>query len=169
MTRDLAQLEVIETLETEMRTPKSTAVAGIAAGLIALGWSFREAQFAAAAGKRVPSATVNQTDVKMNDADYEGKPTGKAGIIVDGETDGTKSLQVGCFLLPPGQTPHPPHRHVDEELLLVTKGTGEIFCDGKTTQVKPGAVMYTDPNVEHAIKNTGSQMLEFYWVKYVPK
>jgi hypothetical protein len=29
--------------------------------------------------------------------------------------------------------------------------------------------MYCDPNVEHAIKNTGQRPVEFYWVKYIPK
>jgi quercetin dioxygenase-like cupin family protein len=152
-----------------MKIHSSTLVTGTVALGLAVGWSFREAQHAAAAGKRVPNATVNQADVKMNPAEYEGKPTGEAGIILDGETAGTKSLQVGRFVLPPGQTPHPPHRHPDEELLIVTRGSGEIFCDGKTTQARPGAVMFTDPNVEHAIKNTGERPLEFLWVKYVPK
>jgi mannose-6-phosphate isomerase-like protein (cupin superfamily) len=78
-------------------------------------------------------------------------------------------MQVGRFLLNPGTEPHPPHRHVDEELLIVSRGQGEIYCNGKTYPVKPGAVMYCDPNIEHGINNTGTRPIEFFWVKYTPK
>ncbi len=142
---------------------------GTLVGFLVLGWGFREAQFAQAQGKRVPNATWNLAELKVTDADYEGKPTGKAAVFIDGETAGTRSMHVGRFLLNPGAEPHPPHRHVEEELLIVTRGSGEIYCNGKTYPVKPGAVMYTDPNVEHGIKNTGDRPIEFYWVKYVPR
>lgn len=148
---------------------KSTLITGTLALGLAVGWSLREAHFASAAGKRIPNTTVNIADVKLTDADYEGKKTGQLGVLLDGETAGTKTMQVGRFLLEPGAAPHPPHKHVDEELLIVTRGSGEIFVDGKTTPVRRGAVMFTDPNVEHSIKNTGERPLEFYWVKYVPK
>lgn len=147
---------------------KSALATGLVAATLALGWSLREAQWARAQGKHIPNTLVNQSDVKMDDATYEGKPTGKAGVILDGNTAGTQSMQVGRFLLNPGAEPHAPHRHPDEEILIVTRGTGQIVCAGKNYEVKPGAVMYADPNVEHGIKNTGTRPLEFYWVKYVP-
>lgn len=141
---------------------------GLLIAALAVGWSLREAQFAAAQGKKVANGVVNRADVTRNDAQDAGKATGKAGVYVDGATAPTKNLQVGRFTLNPGATPHAPHRHADEELMLVARGTGEIFCDGKTYPVRPGALMFADPNVEHAIKNTGEMPLEFYWVKYLP-
>jgi mannose-6-phosphate isomerase-like protein (cupin superfamily) len=105
----------------------------------------------------------------MDDHVYAGVPRGKAGLYADGATPALRKLQVGRFLLSPGQEPHPPHRHVDEEVLIVSRGKGEVIVDGKTTPVTDGAVMYTDPNVEHGIKNTGDRPLEFYWIKYIPQ
>jgi mannose-6-phosphate isomerase-like protein (cupin superfamily) len=90
-------------------------------------------------------------------------------VYFDGESAANETMQVGRFILNPGTEPHPPHRHVDEELLIVSRGTGEMYTNGKTYPIKPGAVMYCDPNVEHGIKNTGTQPIEFYWVKYVPR
>ena len=148
-------------------TRKNASWAVLTAAL-ALGWSLREGQFARAQGKRVPNSTVNAADVTMQDAQNEGKTTGKAGVYLDGETTGTRSLQVGRFLLNPGAEPHAPHTHPEEELLIVTRGTGEIVCGGKTYPVRPGAVMFADPNVEHGIKNTGTRPIEFYWIKYIP-
>ncbi|MFN3652696.1 MAG: cupin domain-containing protein [Armatimonadota bacterium] len=151
------------------RVNVGTLATGTVAVLLAAGWSVREAQFASAQAKRVASSTVNAAEVQMGDHVDQGKTAGKAGVYVDGSTAGLRKMQVGRFLLNPGATPHAPHRHADEEVLIVSRGTGEIECDGKTTAVKPGAVMFTDPNVEHGIKNTGTQPLEFYWVKYVPE
>jgi mannose-6-phosphate isomerase-like protein (cupin superfamily) len=152
-----------------MRPHSSTLITGALAVGLAAGWGLREAHFAQAQGKRVPSTTVNAADVKAQDAQFEGKNTGKAAVYLDGETAGNRSLQVGRFLLNPGAEPHRPHKHVEEELLIVSRGQGEIYCDGKTYPVRAGSVMFTDPNVEHGIKNTGERPIEFYWVKYVPK
>jgi mannose-6-phosphate isomerase-like protein (cupin superfamily) len=152
-----------------LTTKHSNLLLAALSAALALGWSLREAEFARAAGKRLPNTTLNLSDVKVTPADYEGKPTGKAAVYFDGESASLKNLQVGRFLLNAGSEPHPPHRHVDEELLIVSQGTGEMYTNGKTYPIKPGAIMYCDPNVEHGIKNTGKQPLEFFWVKYVPR
>lgn len=151
------------------RINRSTLITGLVAASLALGWSLREAQFARAAGKKVPNGTVNISDVPLTQAEYEGKKTGQMSVLLDGETPANQSFQVGRFLLDPGTQPHPPHTHVDEELLLVTRGQGEIYVGDKTTPAKRGAVMYVDPNVPHGIKNTGATPLEFYWIKYIPR
>lgn len=148
---------------------KSTWVTGGLAAALALGWSLREAHFAQAGGKKVPNTTVNVADFPLQDAEYEGKKTGQMAVLLDGETAANKTFQVGRFLLEPGTQPHPPHTHVDEELMIVTRGQGEIYVGDKTTPVRRGAVMYADPNVPHGIKNTGTRPLEFYWIKYIPR
>ena len=75
----------------------------------------------------------------------------------------------GRFILEPGKTNHLPPLHVEEEVLIVESGEGEIFCDGKTTRVGPGTIMYTTPNVPHGIKSTGTSPLTFAFVKWVGK
>ena len=65
------------------------------------------------------------------------------------------------------QEPHPIHQHPEEEVLIVTSGQGEISCDGKKTVVAPGSVMYAGPNAPHGIKNTGKDVLTFYYVKWI--
>lgn len=141
---------------------------GLLVAGLALGWSVREAQFATAQGKRLPNTTIHAADVQPQPAMDNGKVVGHAQVLLDGATAGTKSMQVGRFALQPGESPHAPHRHMEEELLIVTRGQGKILCDGKEYDVRPGSVMYCDPNVEHGITNLGERPLVFYWVKYVP-
>jgi len=155
-------------MRVDLRRHLGTCLTGTLAVALAAGWSAREAQFAQAQGKRIPNTTVNAAGVKMMPAQDQGKVAGKAGVYLDGATAATSNMQVGRYILNPGASPHPPHQHPDEELLIVTKGTGEILVEGKKYPVKPGAVMFADPNVEHGITNTGEKPIEFFWVKYLP-
>ena len=72
-------------------------------------------------------------------------------------------------MLEPGATPHPPHRHPEEEFMIVASGIGVIEVDGKQTPVGPGAIMYCGSNVSHGIVNTGAIPMTFYWSKWTAK
>ena len=87
----------------------------------------------------------------------------------NGPTDQLSGLCAGMCVLEPGSTPHPPHTHPEEEFMIVASGTGEIECDGKTTQVGPGAMMYCAGMVVHGITNTGKVPMIFYWSKWLAK
>lgn len=136
---------------------------------LAMGWAWREVAHARERAAAVASETVNLDDITMSVYEDEGKPVGKIGVYFDGETDGTQSLVTGRFVIDPGKSPHPPHVHPDEEILIVASGHGEIFCEGETTKVGPGSAMYSAPNVPHTIINTGDEPLTFYFMKWIPK
>lgn len=87
----------------------------------------------------------------------------------NGPTDQLSGMCAGMCVLEPGASPHPPHRHPEEELLIIASGTGEIECAGKTTEVGPGAVMYCAGDVLHGVKNTGKVPMTFYWSKWLAK
>jgi mannose-6-phosphate isomerase-like protein (cupin superfamily) len=140
----------------------------LAVGLGA-GWLARESAFARSRAEMVKSATINVGEVKMDDLVYQGAVAGKAGVYISGDTPGSTKFVTGRFVLAPGKTPHAPHVHPEEEVMVVESGQGEIFCDGKTTKVGPGSVMYTTPNASHGITNTGPEPIVFYWVKWQAK
>ena len=90
-------------------------------------------------------------------------------IHYNGPTDQLSGMCTGMLILDPGATPHPPHQHPEEEILIVADGTGEIECAGKITQVGPGAIMYCAGDVMHGIVNTGKVPLTFYWSKWMAR
>jgi len=94
---------------------------------------------------------------------------GEHRIYFQGATEGLKNLIVGSLALKPGQQPHPPHTHVDEEVIVLVEGTGEINLNGKSSRVGPGEVMYAAPNCLHGIRNTGSTPLTLYYFKWIAK
>ena len=90
-------------------------------------------------------------------------------VHYNGPTDQLSGMCTGMAVLDPGASPHPPHRHPEEEFLIIADGTGEIECDGKTTQVGPGDIMYCAGNVLHGVTNTGPVPMTFYWSKWLGK
>jgi mannose-6-phosphate isomerase-like protein (cupin superfamily) len=91
----------------------------------------------------------------------------KVFVYYNGPTDQLSGVSAGACILDPGKSPHPPHRHLEEEFLIVGEGTGEIECDGKITKVGPGAMMYCAGNTLHGITNTGHVPMTFYWSKWL--
>ncbi|QEH37040.1 Cupin domain protein [Aquisphaera giovannonii] len=143
-------------------------LAGLALALGA-GWGFRELAHAREWAVVLTSRTMTVGQVPMKVYEDQGKPVGHIGLYTEGESPGCASLVTGRFVIDPGKSPHQPHVHPDEEVLIVASGEGEIICDGKTTKVGPGSVMYSTPNVPHGINNTGAEPLTFYFMKWLPK
>ncbi|MFO0950853.1 MAG: cupin domain-containing protein [Isosphaeraceae bacterium] len=148
---------------------RSTVLLTVACGALAIGWAARERAFALDRAEAVKSMTVTLDQVKMADYKADGEVVGHAGAYVQGDTPGSTRFITGRFVLEPGKSPHPPHVHAEEEVMVIESGTGEIFCDGKTTKVGPGSVMYTTPNAPHGIVNTGKEPIVFYFIKWEGK
>lgn len=105
----------------------------------------------------------------IDDVTPELTPGCRVFVHYNGPTDQLSGMCTGMVVLDPGATPHPPHRHPEEEFLIISEGTGEIECDGKITPAGPGAIMYCAGNVLHGITNTGKVPMTFYWSKWTAK
>jgi mannose-6-phosphate isomerase-like protein (cupin superfamily) len=140
----------------------------VAAGLV-VAWGSREALHARERAEVVGSQTVTLGDVKLSPYLVDGKKIGELGIYINGDTPGSSQFVTGRLLLNPGESPHPPHVHPEEEVMIIEQGEGDIVVDNKVTKVGPGSVMYTTPNVSHGIVNTGKVPIVFYFMKWVGK
>ncbi len=134
-----------------------------------MGWASRELAFAREKAEALRSGTFTIDSVKMEPHTDKGQVVGSAGLYLAGDTPASTKFVTGRFVLPAGKTPHAPHTHAEEEVMIIESGNGEIFCDGKTTKVGPGSVMYTTPNASHGITNTGDTPIVFYFVKWEAK
>jgi mannose-6-phosphate isomerase-like protein (cupin superfamily) len=93
-------------------------------------------------------------------------PFGETTVYFEGKTDELPYMEAGSVLLHPGQEPHPPHQHPEEEFVIIGEGHGHILVGGENTAVGPGTLMYSESNKLHGIKNTGTQPLRFYFCKW---
>lgn len=123
-------------------------------------------RLAALAALPVSAAKLPDTTFSPKDAKLTREPFGDLLIYFDGPTDQLSAMTAGNLKLKAGATPHEPHRHPEEEFLLVTEGTGEISLDGKITKVGPGSMMYCAANKVHGIVNTGKTPMLFYFYKW---
>ncbi len=76
-------------------------------------------------------------------------------------------LEIHATTLDPGKQSHPPHRHANEEVIIVDQGTVEAFGDGKWTRVGPGSVIFNAANSLHAIRNAGAGPATYHVVSFV--
>jgi mannose-6-phosphate isomerase-like protein (cupin superfamily) len=114
------------------------------------------------AGKStIPNATLGEGQAKLTR-----EPFGDLRIYFSGATDQVQSMTAGSLRLKPGKSPHSPHEHSEEELMIVTEGMGEIILEGRVTKVAPGCMMYCAAGRVHGITNTGKSPLLFYFYKW---
>ena len=123
--------------------------------------AFQAMAGAVLAADKVPNVTMDKGQAKVTK-----EPFGDLRIYFDGKTDQLGAMTFGSLLLKAGMTPHPPHQHPEEEIMVVTEGTGEISVEGKVTKVAAGASMYCAANKLHGIVNTGKTPLLFYFFKW---
>ncbi|MBB5057863.1 quercetin dioxygenase-like cupin family protein [Granulicella aggregans] len=108
--------------------------------------------------------------VKRESLQAEGAaPGAKAYVNFNGPTRQLAALASGLVELEPGAKPHPPHRHPEEEIMIVGEGSGEFSINGVATQVKTGDMLFAEANVLHGVLNTGTTRMTFYFVKMMAK
>lgn len=76
-------------------------------------------------------------------------------------------LEVHATTLNPGLASHPPHRHANEEIILVDQGTLDVFGNGVWKTVGPGSVIFNASNSLHGVKNAGTTPATYHVISFV--
>jgi len=84
--------------------------------------------------------------------------------ILKGVTHSGAHIEVHESTLAPCAMPHPPHHHVNEELILLSEGTIDMTIAGKTTRLGPGSAAFVHSNEEHGTKNPGRVPARYFVV-----
>ena len=73
------------------------------------------------------------------------------------EAPTTNLDQLECHVttLNPGEAPHAPHQHPEEELIIVKEGTIEAMQNGVTKRAGPGSMIFEASNDLHGLRNVG--------------
>jgi XRE family transcriptional regulator, regulator of sulfur utilization len=98
----------------------------------------------------------------------EETPTGaKRNIFLD-RTATLDQLSCHATTVNPGQASHPPHKHVEEELIIIKEGAFEVMQNGKVSEAGPGSVIFEASNEMHGMRNVGDTPGTYFVVKFWP-
>ena len=75
-------------------------------------------------------------------------------------------LECHVTTLNPGESPHPPHSHPDEELIIVKEGTVEALVNGEMKRVGPGSVIFQASNQVHGLRNVGDGPATYHVIRW---
>lgn len=92
--------------------------------------------------------------------------TGEVRKVFQAPTATLDELECHITTLRPGESPHAPHQHADEEIIVIKEGTIETFQDGKTSRVGPGSIIFQAANKMHAVKNVGDTPATYFVFKW---
>ena len=75
-------------------------------------------------------------------------------------------LECHVTTLNPGEAPHPPHKHPDEELIIVKEGLVESNLNGQIRRLGPGSVIFQASNQMHGLRNVGQTPATYHVIKW---
>jgi quercetin dioxygenase-like cupin family protein len=94
--------------------------------------------------------------------------TGSSRPIVRQPTATLDELEMHVTTLNPGRSSHAPHKHTNEELLILKEGTLEALVDGQWKKVEPGSIVFQASNSCHGVRNIGKTQATYHIVNWSP-
>ena len=106
----------------------------------------------------------------FNWADLKAKPTksGEVRAVFNSPTPTLAGFECHITTLNPGESPHAPHRHPDEELMVIKEGTLEALQGDHTNIVTKGGIIFEASNELHGLRNIGTNPATYYVFKFSP-
>jgi XRE family transcriptional regulator, regulator of sulfur utilization len=94
--------------------------------------------------------------------------TGEVRSLYNGPTATVNQLEMHVSTLNPGLASHPPHRHVNEELIILREGECETLSGGEWVKVEPGSVVFNASNSLHGFRNVGRVPAVYHVINWSP-
>lgn len=93
--------------------------------------------------------------------------TGERRDVFDSPTTTMANFECHVTTIRGGETPHAPHRHADEELMIVKEGQLDVTINGRTERAGPGSIIFCGSNDEHGWRNAGDTPATYYVIRMV--
>jgi quercetin dioxygenase-like cupin family protein len=111
---------------------------------------------------------LGPTVFNWNDMKPVKTATGEVRSLCKSPTATLDQLEMHVTTLNPGQTSHPPHRHVNEELIIIREGDCETLSSGNWVKVGPGSVVFNASNSLHGFRNIGTTPATYHVINWSP-
>ena len=116
---------------------------------------------ALAAAQQLPKGLPSRV-FKYDDLPVRVNGENKSRAVMKGETHSGFQIELHMTELGPGQAPHPPHKHVHEEMLMLKDGSLDVTISGQTTHVSAGSIVYVASNEMHGWRNPATGPAQYF-------
>jgi XRE family transcriptional regulator, regulator of sulfur utilization len=112
------------------------------------------------------SAVLSSSIFDWNTLSAQPNKTGAVRRVVQSPTATLDELEIHITTLNKGESPHAPHQHPAEELIIVKEGTVESLVNGETRRVGPGSIIFQASNQMHSIRNVGDAPATYHVIQW---
>ena len=143
-----------------MLTPRDFIVATVAV--------FGTVAVMAFAQSTKPKPVMHSSVFAWDNLKVESKPTGERREVFDAPTATLDRFECHITTLNPGEAPHAPHRHPEEEMMILKEGTLDVLQNDKTTRLEAGGIIFCASNELHGLRNVGKDRATYFVFKFYP-
>lgn len=105
---------------------------------------------------------------QWNELKAEPTKVGERRNVCDAPTATLERFESHITTINPGEAPHAPHKHPEEELMILKEGVVEVVQEGRTNRVEAGGIIFCASNEMHGLRNVGSTRATYYVLKFYP-
>ena len=120
----------------------------------------------AAHAQEKPAAILKSTLFDWSSWPVRNTDVGQSRQVVRQPTLTLDELEMHVTTLNPGLASHPPHKHANEELLILKEGSLEALVDGQWKKVGPGSIVFQASNSCHGVRNIGTTPATYHIVNW---
>ncbi|HEY1767456.1 MAG TPA: cupin domain-containing protein [Terracidiphilus sp.] len=135
-------------------------------GLMALSGVLTEVPAVAAADGQ--QSILGPTVFHWEEMKFKSNAVGAQAQLCRQPTATLDQLEMHVSKLDPGKNSHPPHRHVNEELIILREGTCETLSNGNWVRVEAGSVVFNASNSLHGFRNVGATQAVYHVINWSP-
>ena len=120
----------------------------------------------AVVGVRAQTNVMQSTAFDWNSIVVKQTDVGSVRQFFRSPTVTLDELECHVTTLNPGLQSHPPHKHPNEELVIIREGNVEVLSNGEWKKVGPGSVIFNASNQLHALKNIGTTPAVYHVINW---
>ena len=118
-------------------------------------------EFAHSADSVMGSSAFDWNSIAVKETDV-----GQLRNVLRAPTATLNELEIHVTTLKPGVSSHAPHRHPNEELVIIKEGTLEALVNGEYKRVGPGSIVFNASNQLHSIRNVGDGPATYHVINW---
>jgi uncharacterized cupin superfamily protein len=99
---------------------------------------------------------IGSSTYDWNSFKFTKTKVGEVAQVIKAPTATLEELEVHVTKLDPGKSPHDPHKHPNEEMIIIREGTVETLSNGVWTRLGPGSIILNGSNELHGLRNVGT-------------